>query len=119
MLAHGAPQGKGGVHSTARHWRSLWRGVHHAAAGKIWNDMRLGHRFTRKKTDVRALVISAEVFPPPNLVKTGASASWTDPIAADTNCLKRVIEFMIAKRAKSDLILLFDGRSRASRKIMM
>ena len=118
MLAHEAPQGKGGVHSTARHWRILWRGVQQSQLEKIWNDMRLGHRFSRKKDDVRAFALSADVFPP-NLVKTGASASLTDPIAADTRCLKRVIEFMISKRATTDLVLLFDGRSRATRKIMM
>ena len=83
----------------------------------MWDSMRLGHRFARKKDDVRAFVLSADLFPP-NLVKHGASASLGDPIAADAEKMKRVVEFIIQKRLHNDLILLFDGRSRLCRKVM-
>ena len=55
-----------------------------AQLDKLWNGMRLGHCFTRKKNDVRAFVLSADVFPP-NLVKQSGAASfsirwrWTPP----------------------------------------
>jgi hypothetical protein len=88
-----------------------------AQLDKLWNDLRIGHSFTRKKTDVRAFVLSADVFPP-NLVKQGVAASFNQPLAVDTNAMKRVIEYMLAKRTKDDIILLFDGRSRAARKVM-
>ena len=88
-----------------------------AQLDKLWNDLRLGYSFTRKKHDVRAFVLSAEVFPP-NLVKQGASASFIQPLAVDTNAMKRVIEYMLSKRTKDDIILLFDGRSRAARKVI-
>ena len=32
---------------------------------KVWESMRLGHKFTRKKNDVRAFILSADLFPPP------------------------------------------------------
>ena len=32
--------------------------------------------------------------------------------------MKRVIEFIASKRAKDDLVILFDGRSRPCRKVM-
>ena len=63
------------------------------------------------------LFFSADLFPP-NIAKHGASASLSDPIAADTERMKRVLEFIIQKRHKEDLILLFDGRSRACRRVM-
>jgi hypothetical protein len=88
-----------------------------AQLDKVWMDLRLGHSFTRKKHDVRAFVLSADVFPP-NLVKHGASASLIQPMAGDANAMKRVIEFILAKRTKDDVVLLFDGRSRAARKVM-
>ena len=94
-------------------------GAEHSKAQleKVWNDMRLGHKYTRKKEDVRAFVFSADVFPP-NIAKHGPSASLSEPIAADTERMKRVLEFIIQKRHKNDLILLYDGRSRACRKVM-
>ena len=79
--------------------------------------MRLGHKFAKKKTDVRAFVLSADLFPP-NVVKHGLSTSMSEPIAADPERMKRVIEFILQKRRKDDIILLFDGRSRACRKVM-
>ena len=84
---------------------------------KLWNDMRLGHSFARKKQDVRAFVLSADVFPP-NLIKQGASASFIQPLAVDTHAMTRVIDYMLTKRTKDDIILLFDGRSRPARKVI-
>ena len=66
---------------------------------------------------MRAFVFSADLFPP-NIAKHAASASLSDPIAADTERMQRVLEFIIQKRHKEDLILLFDGRSRACRRVM-
>ena len=88
-----------------------------AQLDKVWSEMRLGHAFSRKKADVRAFVLSADVFPP-NLVKNGPSASLFQPQAVDGPAMKRVIDYMLAKRNKDDIILLFDGRSRAARKVM-
>ena len=84
---------------------------------KVWEGMRLGHRFARKKTDVRAFVFSADLFPP-NVAKHGVSTSISEPIAADAERMKRAIDFMLAKRTKDDIILLFDGRSRPCRKVI-
>ena len=42
----------------------------------------------------------------------------TEPIASDADRMKRVIEFIASKRAKDDLVILFDGRSRPCRKVM-
>ena len=83
----------------------------------IWNSMRLGHRYARKKDDVRAFVFPADLFPP-NLVKHGASASLSDPISVDAERMKRVLDFIIQKRANTDVIILFDGRSRSCRRVM-
>ena len=85
-----------------------------AQLDKLWNDMRLGHAFTRKKQDVRAFVLSADVFPP-NLVK---QAGLNQPLAVDTNGMKRVIDYILSKRSRDDIVLLFDGRSRAARKVI-
>ena len=67
--------------------------------------MRLGHSFTRKKHDARAFVLSADAFPP-NLVKHGAVASFIQPLAVDSSAMKRVIEYMLAKRTKGDIVPL-------------
>lgn len=40
------------------------------------------------------------------------------PVPADTDRMKRVIEFIAQKRGKDDLILFFDGRSRSCRRAM-
>ena len=79
--------------------------------------MRLGHKFIRKKGSVRAFFLSAELFPP-NVAKHAASAKLSESIACDADRMKRVIEFIASKRAKDDLVILFDGRSRACRKVM-
>ena len=56
---------------------------------------------------------------PPNLVKPLASGgSLVDQIAPDAERMKRVIDFITQKRSKDDIVLLFDGRSRACRKII-
>ena len=55
---------------------------------------------------------------PPNLIKQGASASFIQPLAVDTHAMTRVIDYMLTKRTKDDIILLFDGRSRPARKVI-
>ena len=84
---------------------------------KVWENMRLGHRFPRKKTDVRAFVLSADLFPP-NVAKHGVESSMSVPISADATRMQRAIEFMIQKRSKDDIIILFDGRSKSCRRVM-
>ena len=42
----------------------------------------------------------------------------SESIASDADRMKRVIEFIASKRAKDDLVILFDGRSRPCRKVM-
>jgi hypothetical protein len=79
--------------------------------------MRLGHKFARKKGNIRAFVLSSELFPP-NLAKHGGTTSLTEPIACDADRMKRVIDFIANKRSKDDLVILFDGRSRQCRKVM-
>ena len=69
------------------------------------------------KTDVRAFVLSADLFPP-NVAKHGANAIMSDQIAVDAERMKRVNDFGLHKRIKDDVVLLFDGRSRACRKVM-
>ncbi len=81
-----------------------------------WEKISLGHRFGKKKKDhVRAIVASAELFPP-NLVKQGAKARLIDPMACDDDKWKRLIEFVCSKRGKDDVLILFDGRGRANRR---
>ena len=88
-----------------------------AQMDKMWETMRLGHKYGRKKTDVRAFVLSADLFPP-NVAKHGVRTSMSEPIAVDADRMKRVIDFILQKRTKDDLILLFDGRSRSCRRVM-
>ena len=85
--------------------------------GKLWETMRLGEKNPRKKVDVRAFVLSADVFPP-NVVKHATTTGLSEPIKADAKRMKRVIDFIITKRQKDDVILLFDGRSRTCRKVL-
>ncbi len=83
-----------------------------------WDTLSLGHRYTcggRKKDRVRALVASAELFPP-NLAKQGIKARLSDQTACDEERWKRVLEFLISKRGKDDILIIFDGRSRANRR---
>ena len=79
--------------------------------------MKLGHQFSKKKGDRRALVFSADLFPP-NLIRHGRPAGLQDHIQADQEKMKRTIAFMLSKRTKDDVVMLFDGRSRPCRKVM-
>ena len=83
----------------------------------MWDAFSLGHRFGRTKTDVRAFVLSADLFPP-NLVKQGRQARLTEQVACDEAKLTRVIEFFAQKRHKDDIIILLDGRSRDNRHVI-
>ena len=84
---------------------------------RIWDELGLGHRFAGKKGDVRAFVASAELFPP-NVVKQGPKARLSDQMAADDAKFKRVVEFFCTKRLKDDVLILFDGRGKASRRVI-
>jgi len=85
---------------------------------KVWESSRVGHKYSHMKTRVRAFVFCADMFPP-NLVKPSASGgSLVDQITPDADRMKRVIDFITQKRLKDDIVLLFDGRSRACRKII-
>ncbi|CAK0901483.1 unnamed protein product, partial [Prorocentrum cordatum] len=77
----------------------------------------LGHRFARKKTDVRALILSAELFPP-NIAKQGVEARLSEQVACDEAKFKRVVEFFAQKRQKDDIPIPLDGRSRANRRVI-
>ena len=89
----------------------------HPQLQSMWESINYGHRFTRKKGDVRAFVVSAELFPP-NLAKQGAKARLSEPMAADEEKFKRVLEFLASKRVKDDVIIMFDGRGRANRRVI-
>ena len=89
----------------------------HPQLQSMWESIKYGHRFARKKGDVRAFVVSAELFPP-NLAKQGAKARLSEPMAADEEELKRVLEFLASKRVKDDVIIMFDGRGRANRRVI-
>ena len=88
-----------------------------AQLSKTWEKLRLGHMFSRKKGDRRALVFSADMFPP-NLTKHGRCGGLADQIMVDVERMKRTVAFMLQKRSKDDVVMLFDGRSRPCRKIM-
>ena len=74
-----------------------------------------GIAFAKKRGDVRAFVVSAELFPP-NVAKQGAKARLSEPMAADEAKFQRVVEFLVSKRGKDDVIILFDGRGKANRR---
>ena len=82
-----------------------------------WDKISLGHRYGRKKGDVRAFVASAELFPP-NVVKQGVKARLSDPMQSEETKFKGVIEFFIQRRGKDDILVLFDGRGRANRRVI-
>ena len=79
--------------------------------------MKLGHQFSKKKGDRRALVFSADLFPP-NLIKHGRPGGLQDHVQVDLEKMKRTVAFMLSKRTKDDVVMLFDGRSRPCRKVM-
>ena len=88
-----------------------------AQLGKLWEGMRLGHKFARKKGAIRAFFLSADLFPP-NVAKHAGTTSLTEPIACDADRMKRVIDFVAHKRSKDDVVILLDGRSRTCRRVM-
>ena len=88
-----------------------------AQLGKLWEGMRLGHKFARKKGVLRAIFLSADLFPP-NVAKHAGTTSLTEPIVCDEERMTRVIDFIANKRMQHDLVILFDGRSRTCRKVM-
>ncbi|CAK0876657.1 unnamed protein product [Prorocentrum cordatum] len=65
----------------------------------------LGHRFGRKKNDVRAFILSAELFPP-NVVKQGGKARMSEQMACDE------------AKQNDDILIFLDGRSRANRRVI-
>eukprot|EP00959_Pyramimonas_sp_CCMP1952_P048286 1007685-Pyramimonas_sp.AAC.1 len=77
----------------------------------------LGRRFGRKKNDVRAFILSADLFPP-NVVEQGAKARMNEQMACDEAKFKRVIEFILQKRQKDDGLIFLDGRSRANCRVI-
>ncbi|CAK0884263.1 unnamed protein product, partial [Prorocentrum cordatum] len=83
----------------------------------LWGALSLGHRFGRKKNDVRAFIPPADLFPP-NVVKQGAKARMNEQVARDEAKFKRVIEFFLQKRQKDDILIFLDGRSRANRRVI-
>ena len=83
----------------------------------VWDALAYGNRFSRKKGDVRALVLSAELFPP-NVAEQGAKARLSEPTPSDETRFKRVVEFLASKRHKEDVVILFDGRGKANRKVI-
>ena len=43
----------------------------------------------------------------------------SDDPAVDDKAMRRVIEYILQKKQKDDIVILFDGRSRMARKIIM
>ena len=83
----------------------------------IWGAMKLGHRYTKQKQHRRGFVLSAELFSP-NVAKHGRPGSLAEPIACDTERMRRVLEFINQKRGRDDIVVLFDGRSKPCRKVI-
>ena len=84
---------------------------------KMWEAFRLGYKFQRKKTDCRAFVLSAELFPP-NVAKQGLLTSMSDHMKVEKDRFGRAIDFIVARRSKEDIVILCDGRSRDARKVI-
>ncbi len=85
-----------------------------------WEKISFGHRFkfgNKEDRTRRAIVASAELFPP-NVAKQGAKARLSDPMACDDKKWERLLEFLISKRAKGDILILFDGRGSANRRVI-
>ncbi|CAK0870842.1 unnamed protein product [Prorocentrum cordatum] len=81
----------------------------------LWDTLSLGHRFGRKKNDVRAFILLAELSPP-NVVKQGGEARMGEQMARDEAKFKRVIEFFLQKRQNDGILVFLDGRGRANRR---
>ncbi len=89
---------------------------------KLWDTMRLGHKFGRKKSDVRAFVFSSDLSPP-SIAKHGASASdafypFPDGIEAAAGAGVSVViqpggsvgdEAVIARANELGLAMIFTG----------
>ena len=84
---------------------------------KLWEGLRLGYKFQRKKTDCRAFVLSAELFPP-NVAKQALLTSMSEQLRVEKERFARTIEFIVARRCKEDVVILCDGRGRESRKVI-
>ncbi len=92
----------------------------HAQLQSAWEKISFGHRFkfgNKEDRTRRAIVASAELFPP-NVAKQGAKARLSDPMACDDKKWGRLLEFLISKRAKGDILILFDGRGSANRRVI-
>jgi len=63
------------------------------------------------------VIFSADLFPP-NLTKHGRAGGLAEQVSVDMERMKRTIAFMMQKRGKDDVVMLFDGRSRQCRKVM-
>ena len=50
--------------------------------------------------------------------KHGVATNVSEPIAVDAERMIRMIDFILQKRLKDDIVLLFDGRSKTSRRVM-
>ncbi|CAK0853209.1 unnamed protein product [Prorocentrum cordatum] len=94
-------------------------GAEYAAAQmqSLWGALSLGHRFGRKKNDVRAFILSADSFPP-SVVKQGAKARVNEQVACGGANFKRAIEFFLQKRQEDDALIFLDGRGRANRRVI-
>ena len=84
---------------------------------KVWEGSRLGYKYMRKKTDVRAFVLSAESFPP-NVGKQGLQTSLSEQLKVDKERFARTIEYIAQRRSKDDVVILCDGRGRDARKVI-
>ncbi|CAK0868505.1 unnamed protein product [Prorocentrum cordatum] len=88
-----------------------------AQVQSLWDALSLGHRFGRRKNDVRAFILSAESFPP-NVVKQGGKARMSEKMACGEAKFTRVVEFFLQKRQNDDILISLDGRSRANRRVI-
>ena len=66
---------------------ALAGGVSKASLAKVWAGMRLGHRFSRRKDSIRALVLQADLFAP-NVAKHGAVPRLDNDVAVDKEAMK-------------------------------
>ena len=52
------------------------------------------------------------------MAEQGAKARLSEPMASDEERFKRVVEWLANKRDKDDVVILFDGRGKANRKVI-
>ena len=76
-----------------------------------------GIQVPAEKIDIRAFIVSAELFPP-NVDKHGLLTLMSEQLRVDRERFARVIEFIASRRSKEDLVILCDGRGRESRKVI-